>query len=389
MSKEIYVNSYTRADGTEVSGYYRTVPDGDNENFEDPDLLQGGISKDVNVEDNDTSTKNFENLINIIKNNPKGAITDMVLNLLDIFQELEVKREKFILDEMMKAPSNKIYKILYNKYINLMNNNQKNVTILNRLKYEKKHYAYQDITKDLQVYESNYNKTVKRNTKQYPLSHPENNIVKRALAFPITPLPKAFIDIGMYGYNKTYNIPDAKEMWKAASHDFRQSHEYVSKNGALVGSISDLPPNQDFQKIVQAKVYQQLGQKDSMGVIFKSDSDISREVAISPEIKQHFLENKDILLNKKVVKNKSTYFKSSKNLSLSIGHGDIVYSYLDNKGNLVSLLLDTYDMNKDDTNRLVQIAYRAQKWGTTRTYYSIFVTKTPKYILNDWLKNSK
>ena len=68
MSKEIYVNSYTRADGTEVSGYYRTVPDGDNENFEDPDLLQGGISKDVNVEDNDTSTKNFENLINIIKN---------------------------------------------------------------------------------------------------------------------------------------------------------------------------------------------------------------------------------------------------------------------------------------------------------------------------------
>lgn len=161
----------------------------------------------------------------------------------------------------------------------------------------------------------------------------------------------------------------------------------VKKKGALVGSISDLPPNQDFQKIVQTKVKQQLGQKDSMGVIFKSDSDISREVAISPEIKQHFLENKDILLNKKVVKNKSTYFKSSKNLSLSIGHGDIVYSYLDNNGNLISLLLDTHDMNQNDPSRLVQLARKAQDNGTFRTYYSIFITKTNHRILQKWLKN--
>lgn len=161
----------------------------------------------------------------------------------------------------------------------------------------------------------------------------------------------------------------------------------VKKKGALVWSISDLPPNQDFQKIVQTKVKQQLGQKDSMGVIFKSDSDISREVAISPEIKQHFLENKDILLNQKVVKNRSTYFQSNKNLGKAIGHCDIVYSYLDNNGNLISLLLDTYDMNKNDTDWKVQLAHQVQEKGEFRTYYSIFITKTNHRILQKWLKN--
>lgn len=372
MSKEIYVNSYTRADGTEVSGYYRTVPDGDNGNFENPDLLQGGISIDeYNLFDTNGNSENLDTIIETLEQKNQNAQNE----------------ENNILNQMVNTKDKNVYKDLYNSYQEIRNINIKNQDFLNRLKYAKSNNDYETIFNELQKYNSNFNKIVNNNRKTNPLPHPESEIPNLLLSFSSIPIPKAIIDMGMYGYNKIYNVPDAKEMWKAASHDFRQSHEYISRNGALVGSISDLPPNQDFQKIVQAKVYQQLGLKDSMGVIFKSDSDISREVAISPEIKQHFLENKDILLNKKVVKNKSTYFKSSKNLSLSIGHGDIVYSYLDNNGNLISLLLDTYDMNKNDTDWKVQLAHQVQEKGEFRTYYSIFITKTNHRILQKWLKN--
>lgn len=373
MSKEIYVNSYTRADGTEVSGYYRTVPDGDNENFENSDLLQGGISKDeYNLFDTNGNSENIDTIIETLEQKNQNAQNG----------------ENNILNQMVNTKDKNVYKDLYNSYQEIRNINIKNQDFLNRLKYAKSNNDYETIFSELQKYNSNFNKIVNNNRKKSPWILPEPLVKRNKLVSGIE-IPKNIIDVGMYGYNKIYNVPDAKEMWKAASHDFRQSHEYVSKNGALVGSISNLPPNQDFQKIVQAKVYQQIGQKDSMGVIFKSDSNISKEIAISPEIKQHFLENKDILLNQKVVKNKSTYFKSSKNLSLSIGHGDIVYSYLDNNDNLISILLDTYDMNKNDPDLKVKVAYIAQACKTTRTYYSIFVTKTPKYILKDWLKNSK
>lgn len=54
---------------------------------------------------------------------------------------------------------------------------------------------------------------------------------------------------------------------------------------------------------------------------------------------------------------------------------------------MISLLLDTYDMNQNDPSRLVQLARKAQDNGTFRTYYSIFVTKTNHRILQKWLKN--
>ena len=371
MSKEIYVNSYTRADGTEVSGYYRTVPDGDNENFEDPDLLQGGISIDeYNLFDTNGNSENLDTIIETLEQKNQNAQNE----------------ENNILNQMVNTKDKNVYKDLYNSYQEIRNINIKNQDFFNRLKYAKSNNDYETIFNELQKYNSNFNKIVNNNQKTNPLKYPEPSFFNIPFYTP-KGLDKVVIDIGMALFNRKGELPDAKEMWKAASHDFKYSKNYITKNGALVGSISNLPPNQDFQKIVQTKVKQQLGQKDSMGVIFKSDSNISKEIAISPEIKQHFLENKDILLNQKVVKNRSTYFQSNKNLGKAIGHCDIVYSYLDNDKNMISVLLDTYDMNQNDPSRLVQLARKAQDNGTFRTYYSIFVTKTNHRILQKWLKN--
>ena len=54
---------------------------------------------------------------------------------------------------------------------------------------------------------------------------------------------------------------------------------------------------------------------------------------------------------------------------------------------MISLLLDTYDMNKNDTDWKVQLAHQVQEKGEFRTYYSIFITKTNHRILQKWLKN--
>lgn len=135
MSKEIYVNSYTRADGTEVSGYYRTVPDGDNENFEDPDLLQGGISKDeYNLFDTNGNSENLDTIIETLEQKNQNAQNE----------------ENNILNQMVNTKDKNVYKDLYNSYQEIRNINIKNQDFLNRLKYAKSNNDYETIFNELQ-----------------------------------------------------------------------------------------------------------------------------------------------------------------------------------------------------------------------------------------------
>ena len=127
-----------------------------------------------------------------------------------------------------------------------------------------------------------------------------------------------------------------------------------------------------------------MGTNDALGYIYQSHSNLAKEIAGSPELKKHFQENKGKLLNKEVVKGGSTRFTSSSNLSKALGHADFVYTYIEESGNLCTVVMDTYDFNKFDPDWKVQIASMAQELGTIRNYYEIIIIKTPEYIWKNW-----
>lgn len=177
-------------------------------------------------------------------------------------------------------------------------------------------------------------------------------------------------------------VYDAKEMWKASSHDFTQSQNYVNKNGALIGSISDIK-DKELQYLVKDKVKKSYGADDSIGMIFNSNSNLSKEMAISPEYKKLFLENKNELLNYQVVKDKSGEFSSSPNLTLSVRKFAVPYMFIDTNGDFCTVALDAYDFEQGE-NWAIDQAAKAQDSGHARKYYTLHVTRTPQDIWKKW-----
>ncbi len=225
--------------------------------------------------------------------------------------------ETELLDDMINTTDQTKYLKLYEKLTKQQAVNKQNAQTVEKLKYSFQNQRYEDIVNTLNDYKSNFDDVVNKNRVQRPLKN--FNFLSQIL--PITPaqLPRTFIDAGMALYDAIhfYNVPDAKEMWKAASHDFLLSKNYIEKNGSLIYSIADLP-NKDLQIKIEKKLENQLGIKDAIGTIYNSSSDLSKEISTSPELKEHFLKNKDRILRREVVKGGSANVQSNDNLSKAL-----------------------------------------------------------------------
>lgn len=470
MKKEIYVNGYIRADGTEVEGYYRTIDVADDSyslsglasengstastsSFE-PEIewvqlplpeetvdvgspvLYGSVEENVDYTDNPNEEESsgvsdsviqgaIDNVISGIETSD-GVITDTILKNIDPLSEMldaavvqSQRNEQNHLEALVKPTNQANYNKNYQNYLKIR---QKNIDLsdnLKRLKYGIAHKNANIIVESLQNYQSNFVEVSNKNRIERPLARPEgmqlSNYVNTAyntikqhpgidLITPGKRVPfldklisqakydisqglKSGVDLGMWGTNGFKyggKIDDAKEMWKASSHDFKRSKDYVERNGALISSINDLP-DKEFQAVIRNKVQQQMGVNDSIGMVFRSDSNLAKQIAKSPEMKELFLKHKDELLNGQVVKGESTYFGSNKNLALALGHADIYYSYIGQDGNMYAIVGDTYDMNKNDPDWKVRIARAVQDLGAMRTYYSLVIVKIPYVQLKKWV----
>ncbi len=310
--------------------------------------------------------------------------------------------ETELLDDMINTTDQTKYLKLYEKLTKQQAVNKQNAQTVQKLKYSFQNQRYEDIVNTLNDYKSNYGEVVAKNHMQRPLKvnpdiYSANPIkyqsINNTLDTYINQSPyraKQIVDAGMWGYNKfKYNNQtyDAKEMWKAASYDFGQSGGYVKKNGSLAYSVRDLP-SEELQDIVRTKI-KKSGMSDSIGIIYRSDSNMSEQIAKDNAIKEKIQKHKDDLQNGQVVKGESAYFGTNPNLKLSLGHVDIPYMFIDKDGDIKALILDVYDFERDDPDWKVKVAAMAQYGGYIRKYYSLHVIKVPKTEWQELLLKNK
>lgn len=420
MTKDVHVNAYTRSDGTEVKEHYRSAPsdssvDGPTETYQEgapvdaeaadelqipqDGILKGRISYNVYPKAPEEKSIDIKEVLEKAKQISvllaKDSIihSDNIVNTLELAKTIDllenghrtyIQKAQQLLNYIIGTIDKIEYQAAYKQYAKLHEINTNNANVLNRIKYSNSIGDYETLAKDLQNFNSDFDKVVKRNKMERPIfkeiaPYPLNN------RFNIPFVAGYLVDIGSPAYSALFyqnKLYDFINMWAAASGDFTYSRNYIKNNGNLVYSVSDLPdPN--FQNIVRDKL-RKSNMSDSIGIIYNSESFLSQQIVYSDEFRYYFLKNKENLLKGNVVKNQSTYLGKDKNLAYSLGHVDIPYTFIDHDGTLNSLILDVYDFDSNTKNGGVLLAKIAQDFGYARKYYSINIIKIPRTIWGTW-----
>ena len=329
-----------------------------------------------------------------------GAISKMKQT-----QKESEQQEQELLNKISTTKDQKEYFKALQDYSKLQETNQKLKENLARVNYYNENGNYGQLVEELDLLKQDFDTVRELNTKTRPLKMTQmlevykemgdptnpavNEMVKNETAkyvLDTTNISNKLVKSAVHYFNKHKfgnSMPDADKMFEAAAADFTKSRDYVNKNGSLVYSIKNLP-SKDLQNVVKEKVKKQLKTDDAVGMIFNSNSNLSQQIAVSPEMKKHFQENKEALLKQKVVVGGSASYRSNSNLYNALGKADFVYTFIDKDENLCAVTLDTYDFNSFDFRFKVMVAHALQKQGTLRNYYSINVSRTPKEVWSRW-----
>ncbi len=429
MTKKIvHVNEYVKDDGTYVREHYRGLPS-NSENYiaENTDeavkTLYGGISEDIPFEKQaaqeqlippagsqigeimartlfaaadvlDSSGQVQEqNVTNGIITGFEPPVNDTLLRLLEAQEEAD-KQEAETLKKLVTTKDKTEYKNLYRTYQQQKAQNKETKTAIAKIQHvvesQNKEIRQQRLNTENYMLQcainmKNISELTKNifNEKKQIIQRDFNTFIKND-AHKYPKLEKYIVNFGMWEQSTVENAYDAKELWKAAAYNFQQSAEYIKKNGYLLNSTSALTPA--LQKFVRRKVKEQLGVNDAKGIMFKPDSTLSQAVVKSPELKTFIQENKESLQNGQIV-NGSTFFSSTKNLSLALGNADIYNAYIDEAGNFRAYIIDTYDFNKNDPRWYVEIAYNVQHNKLITNFYTINVIFIPKEKFSSFIGN--
>jgi len=333
---------------------------------------------------------------------------DNSISKIESSQDLLKDSMKNTVDKLIKTKDQSEYTKLLETHALMEKLYDKNNRAIRNIKISAHNRDYLTVMEELRNYQTNFEEVTAKNRAARPINtvpQPQKPLDLNSINYTSNPVPtpympsepfkntvlpiaqKQAVDTGMFRVNvknlgKTY---DAKEMWKASSHDFNQSNDYISKNGNVVYSVSQLP-SQELQQTVQAKLQEQLGTNDAMGVVFRADSSLSQAIANSREFQEHVRNNLPKLVQGETIKGASKYFESDKNLKLALGHADILYTTLTENGDLYALVLDTYDFNANDPDLKVQQARAAQEARLIRNYYILSIIFIHNYKLEQLLR---
>lgn len=316
----------------------------------------------------------------------KQKLTDAIAKMKQSHKQSE-QQEQELLNKLSTTKDQKEYSKALQDYSKLHEKNQKLKDNLARVNYYNENGSYGNLVEELDMLKQDFDTVRELNTRERPLNPQEKIDTSYEKDSKSTLTNKKLVDVGIkiYDWKYHYTIPDTKNMWRASSSDFANSEDYVNKNGSLVYTINSLP-SKEFQQIVRNTVKGATGENDSVGMIFNSNSHLSKQIADSSEMKKLFLENKDQLLNNKVVKEQRMYLGSKKNMALSLAHVYAPYTFINDKKELCSVIVDVYDFDEKDSDWRVRAAAYAQKGGMARKYYSINVVKVPQKNWSKWIK---
>lgn len=199
-------------------------------------------------------------------------------------------------------------------------------------------------------------------------------------------LMKKALDIIINSGNKATSrnyVNDGAEFWNASTQDLKNT--YIKNNGITIESVHTIPSHELKLKIASKLKCQNLSVDNTKGIVFFEDSDISKSIANSFKFKEFINTNKDTLLKGKVIKDKSiNYPKSDPNLWGALGKADVIKTYIDENGNLISTIIDTYEFNPNDPRILVRMGKSVQNGGLSIPYFSVILIKIPHNIWSQW-----
>lgn len=339
--------------------------------------------------------KNFDNSVDFYYLMPK--LGDTVGELRQGYTKSK-ELETSTLDKLTNTKDQRAYEQLYQSYLKQREHNKQINHILNRVEYALQQKDYDGVANELQNYQTIQEEGMKNLTQEWsktqlqptipdatdypmpqPLTPPQDwDYVLRNIGKESPEAQKQAIGLGMNYIGK--KAPDANQFWKIATGDVKGYQKYLEQNGCIIDSISQLPF--DFKDTVRAKVRQQLYVNDAKGLILRPDSSLSQEIAASPELHKFIKAHLSELLRGEVVSGSSS-FKSSDNLHYTLNNADIIDTYINKNGDIVSFILDTYDFNPGE-QWYIEWARNVQKHGLITGFYSITIVVVPK---DEWLQS--
>lgn len=198
---------------------------------------------------------------------------------------------------------------------------------------------------------------------------------------------KSFLDDSLNKINRTTHgqfIQDGTEFWNASSPN-NMANPYMNDNGVVINNVHEIPSHELKMTIASKLQKQRLSIDKTKGIVFYQDSHISNEIAHSKEFKTHILKNKDALLKGSIIaKSGLSYSPINPNTWGAIGKADIINTYIDEYGNIISKVIDTYDFNPKDSRILVRMGKAIQDAGMIEPYFSVIPIKIPKKIWSQW-----
>ena len=339
--------------------------------------------------------KNFDNSVDFYYLMPK--LGDTVGELRQGYTKSK-ELETSTLDKLTNTKDQRAYEQLYQSYLKQREHNKQINHILNRVEYALQQKDYDGVANELQNYQTIQEEGMKNLTQEWsktqlqptipdatdypmpqPLTPPQDwDYVLRNIGKESPEAQKLAIGFGMNAAGIKV-APDANQFWKIATEDVNGYKKYLEQNGSIVESISQLPF--DFKDTVRAKVRQQLYVNDAKGLIIRPDSALSQEIAASPEFHKFIKTHLSELLRGDVVSG-STRFDSSLNLHYTLNNADIIDTYINKNGEIISFVMDTYDFNPNE-QWYIEWAHNVQKRGLLSSFYSLIIVVIPK---NEWLK---
>ena len=355
------------------------------------------------------------NTVNDLMPHLNNAVNSLTDNQKIMKQNLENNLKK-----LTSTKNQDEYAALYKSFVNENEIYKQNSDAINKIKYATQNKDYEMVVKELNNYMNlqnniirniaannpvNSQPVIERNTPaQYKLNSmnfapypspyinsytsPDFGInkniedyIKNSPAFMQRILDKSLNSINKNTHFKF--VPDGTEFWNAASQGLGNSN-YIKDNGIILKNVYDIPSYSLKIAVISKLNTQGLNINNTRGVVFFQDSNISKAVANSKKFKDFIKVNKNTLITGNIIPKDSLSYKLNLNLFGALGKADVINTYIDQNDNLISIIIDTYEFNKNDKRKLIQMGRSVQDAGLLETFFVVIPIKIPKSIWSKW-----
>ena len=356
------------------------------------------------------------NTVNNLMPHLNNAVNSLTENQKVMKQNLENSLKK-----LTSTKNQDEYAALYKSFVNENEIYKQNAEVINKIKYATQNQDYEMVVKELDNYINLQNNIIRNIVANPPInSQPiikRNNTVQdkpNINSMNFAPFPSPYLNSYTspdYGINKSiedyiknspqlmqkvldknlnfinknirYKLVDGTEFWNAASHGLGNSN-YIKDNGIILKNVYDIPSYSLKIAVISKLNTQGLSINNTRGVVFFQDSTISKAVANSKKFKDFINVNKKTLITGNIIPKDSLSYKLNLNLFGALGKADVINTYIDQNDNLISIIIDTYEFNKNDKRKLIQMGRSVQDAGLLETFFVVIPIKIPKEIWSKW-----